>query len=104
VFLYFYGLERRIIIDAKKQGEVSDREFADIGYELYRLLAIYGHISSFGTYGYRLLEWMKLLRPQLVEISNEDISRHGLRILFSIMAGKLVRDGKSIPAEMAIPG
>lgn len=101
VFLYFYGLERRIIHDAKKPGQVSDDEFTSIADELKRLVFIYGGISSFERYAYRLLEWMNLLRPSLVSMTNKEISDNNLRLLFSILAGKLVRDRKCIPADMA---
>jgi uncharacterized tellurite resistance protein B-like protein len=47
VFLYFYGLERRILID-----EADYREIAD---ELLRLLPIYGHSASFQRYAQGLL-------------------------------------------------
>lgn len=101
VFLYFYGLERRIIHDSKTKGAVTDVEFSSIVDEVRRLLSVYGDKPPFGSYAFRLLEWMKLLRPNLVRITNEEISDHNLRVLFSILAGKLVRDGQKIPPEMA---
>lgn len=101
VFLYFYGLERRIVHDSKKKDEVSDEEFSDIVKEIRRLISEYGRNPTFKSYAYRLLEWMKLLRPSLVTITNDEIIDNNLRLLFSILAGKLVRDGQKIPAAMA---
>lgn len=45
VFLYLYGLERRLIIDAAKPGEVSEEERADIIGELLRLDRAFGKRS-----------------------------------------------------------
>ena len=47
VFLYFYGLERRILIDGADYREIAD--------ELLRLLPIYGHWASFQRYAQGLL-------------------------------------------------
>lgn len=45
VFLYLYGFERRLVIDAAKPGEVSDEERDDIIDELLRLHAAFGKRS-----------------------------------------------------------
>jgi tellurite resistance protein len=47
VFLYFYGLERRVLIDGTDHPEVAA--------ELLRLLSIYGHSASFRRYAQSLL-------------------------------------------------
>ncbi|SNY95816.1 TerB N-terminal domain-containing protein [Halomonas sp. hl-4] len=101
VFLYFYGLERRITVDSVECGEVSDEVFTNIATEIRRLLTVYGKNPAFNSYAFRLLEWMQLLRPKLISISNDEIAQHNLRVLFSINAGKLVETGQPIPAEMA---
>lgn len=101
VFLYFYGLERRVIVDSIKRGQVDDSEFAAIASEIRRLLSVYGKHPAFNSYAFRLLEWMKLLRPKQVSISSDDVARNNLRLLFSIHAGKLVKDGHPIPVQMA---
>ncbi|MGL4735353.1 MAG: TerB N-terminal domain-containing protein [Enterovibrio sp.] len=46
VFIYFYGLERRILIDSQ-EGNVTDAEFISIYQELQRLRSIYGFNRSF---------------------------------------------------------
>lgn len=46
VFLYLYGLERRLIIDARKSNEVSDEERESIINELLRLLKSFGEQSD----------------------------------------------------------
>ncbi len=49
VFLFFYGLERRVFIDK------SFKEYPQIAKEVSRLLAIYGSNGSFNGYARRLL-------------------------------------------------
>ena len=46
VFLFFYGLERRLMVDAQR-GAVSPEERADIVLEILRLLQIYGEHRAF---------------------------------------------------------
>lgn len=59
VFLFFYGLERRLFHDGMKQG-VSGSERATIVDEVRRLLSIYGENRSFRGYATNLLamEWV----------------------------------------------
>lgn len=58
VFLYFYGLERRLITDA---AVVTSEERRLIGDELRRLLGIYGgSSSSFRRYAGDLLDWVSI--------------------------------------------
>ncbi len=101
VFLYFYGLERRIVVDSVESNQVGDEDFKGIAQEIRRLLDVYGKNPAFRNYAFRLLEWMKLLRPKQVSISSDEVSEHNLRLLFSIHAGKLVAAGQPIPPQMA---
>ena len=59
VFLFFYGLERRIFVDGLK-SEISVGERGQIINEVRRLLDIYGENRSFKGYATRFLalEWM----------------------------------------------
>lgn len=59
VFLFFYGLERRIFVDAIK-GNVSAEERNDIVTEVLRLLELYGGNNSFKMYAKNFLamEWV----------------------------------------------
>ena len=60
VFLYFYALERRVLLDTTKDGAVK-AEWPAIASELRRLLAIYGESSaSFRRYADDLLKWIAL--------------------------------------------
>ena len=60
MFLFFYGLERRAIIDASKD-EAAQADWPVIAAELRRLLGIYGAKSgSFRRYASELLDWVAL--------------------------------------------
>lgn len=59
VFLFFYGLERRVIID-RDAGLVTEGELEEISNEVVRLLKIYGENKSFYSYaqGFLSLLWI----------------------------------------------
>jgi len=60
VFLFFYGLERRAIVDDLKD-EQAQRDRPAIAQELRRLLVIYGEKSfSFKRYASELLSWLEV--------------------------------------------
>src|SRR3546814_12035174 len=60
VFLFFYGLERRVIADSPNDPSARN-DWPAIVVELRRLLAIYGEKSgSFNRYAGELLSWIEL--------------------------------------------
>lgn len=60
VFLFFYGLERRAIVDSRNDPEAR-KDWPAILVELRRLVVIYGEKSgSFNSYASRLLNWIEL--------------------------------------------
>ena len=60
VFLFFYGLERRVIVDSR-DDPAARKDWPAIIDELRRLLAIYGQKSgSFTRYASELLSWIEL--------------------------------------------
>ena len=64
VFLFFYGLERRLLVDGQRRL-VSPEERGEIVRELLRLLAIYGENRGFRGYCRNLLavEWVLYGKP-----------------------------------------
>ena len=58
VFLFFYGLERRIIVDGRRGG-LSPEERAEVVAEVRRLMEIYGETANFRGHSMNLLamEW-----------------------------------------------
>jgi hypothetical protein len=55
VFLFFYGLERRLLAD----GRCSDEEQTELVSEIERLRGIYGRNAAFHNYSYRLLDFLR---------------------------------------------
>lgn len=101
VFIYFYGIERRITVDSIKQA-VDDSEFKALFDEVLRLKSIYGSSRSFSNYSIRLLEIMCLLRPHVV--SHPDLEKTPQRdsLLFKHRLATTVNDEKPIPAELVL--
>ena len=58
VFLYFYGLERRVLWDARRDSQAKD-EIPLISREILRLMEIYGHSGSFRGYASSLLQYWR---------------------------------------------
>ncbi len=101
VFIYFYGLERRITVDSVKQG-VGDTEFKLLFDEVLRLKGIYGSSRSFSNYSTRLLEVMCVLRPHVVSHPELEKTPQRDSLLFKHRLATTVSEGKPIPAVLAL--
>lgn len=101
VFIYFYGIERRITVDSNRQI-VDDLEFRKLFDEILRLRSIYVGSISFSNYSTQLMEIMYLLRPHVV--SDIDLLKTPRRnsLLFKHRLSTLVKDEKPIPADLAL--
>lgn len=105
VFVYFYGLERRLLIDMHRAGTASVERPVLLD-EVRRLLDVYGHDHSLRTYAGRLLEAATPLDgarrydspppSDLVEWTFE------LPYEVALALGQLVVDGKPIPSDWAL--
>lgn len=102
VFLFFYGLERRVLIDFQVLTIDVSEELAQITAEVERLLEIYGSNSSFCGYGSRFLEICQLLQNS----GNWDGFESPLNrtswampLVLKITLGRMVAEGKPIPAD-----
>lgn len=72
-FLYLYGLERRLIVDARRPGEVGDKERREVAGEVYRLLMAFREKSaSFALYAASLLLYDGTLLPDMPEETFRD--------------------------------
>lgn len=69
VFLYFYGLERRLLIDAHDPG-IEGTEYKGLIAEIERLLNIYDRSRSFQGYANGLLDFLRV-RGALLEQPGE---------------------------------
>lgn len=101
VFIYFYGIERRIIFDSIKQS-VDDSEFKALFEEVLRLKGIYGSSRSFSNYSIRLLEIMCLLRPHVVSYPDFEKTNQRDSLLFKYQLATAVNEEKPISAELAL--
>jgi tellurite resistance protein len=101
VFIYFYGIERRITVDSIKQA-VDDSEFKTLFDEVLRLKAIYGSSRSFSNYSMSLLEIMCLLRPHVVSYPDLEKIPQRDSLLFKHRLATTVNDEKPISAELAL--
>ncbi|MBD2784140.1 TerB N-terminal domain-containing protein [Xenorhabdus sp. DI] len=102
VFIYFYGLERRILVDGK-QKDFPDTEFKMLFEEVSRLRHIFQTNNSFRRYATQLMEAMLLLRPNTIVIDNEnEYFASGSSLLFQFRLATIVAQKKPIPAELAL--
>ncbi len=101
VFIYFYGLERRITVDSIKQA-VDDTEFKSLFDEILRLKGIYGSSRSFSNYSTRLLEIMCLLRPHVVSHPELEKTPQRDSLLFKHRLATTVNEEKPVSAELAL--
>lgn len=101
VFIYFYGIERRITVDSINQT-VDDTEFKELFDEILRLKGIYGSSRSFSNYSTRLLEIMCLLRPHVV--SHPELEKNPKRdsLLFKHRLATTVSEERPVTAELAL--
>ncbi len=102
VFLFFYGLERRLMVDAQR-GAVSPEERADIVLEILRLLQIYGEHRAFRGHAANLLamEWVLWGipddRPGYIDFTD----RYCAEPFAAVLARYAALD-RPIPAETAL--
>ncbi len=105
VFLFFYGLERRAIIDAAKD-EAARADWPAIAAELRRLLAIYGPKSgSFRGYAGSLLDWVALAEhpARLYEKPVPSFPKtYELPLYVRLALGQAAVDAAPVPAHLAL--
>lgn len=102
VFLFFYGIERRMFVDGQKGGG-SEKERSEMINEVNRLLTIYGHNRSFRGYASNFLamEWVLYQRdspvPDYLDFNDRYCSEP-----FQVVLAQLVAAGKPIPADVGL--
>lgn len=105
VFLYFYGLERRIVLDILRDG-IGASDFPDLYKELKRLYALFAAQSgSFRRYCAQLIELVEvaaskehLYRSEVTAFQ----SAYGFPFLIRLALGQAVSDGVPIPTSLAL--
>ena len=105
VFLFFYGLERRAIIDGAKD-EAAQADWPVIADELRRLLGIYGEKSnSFRRYAGELLDWVSLAShpAKLYERPVPALPKtFELPLYIRLALGQAAVDGAPVPSRLAL--
>lgn len=104
VFLYFYGIERRVLVDAQ-QSDLAREEVDGLLAEVERLRAVYSASRSFQGYAASLLAVARLLhRPFRVEDLEPPLEGRGLEmpLALKIALGAFASTGQPIPPEWAL--
>jgi tellurite resistance protein len=103
VFLFFYGLERRVFFDAINGEDVLESERETIVKEVKRLLGIYGSNNSFKGYANNFIAMEWILFHQELPIPDSIVLQNRQFVLpFQINLATYVSEGKSITSEMAL--
>jgi len=102
VFLYFYGLERRVLLEPQSAESLAESPLIEA--EIRRLLGIYGDNGSFRGYASSLLEFLEA--RALVEAPRPESPpafERSWQIPFELRVGlaKFVADGQPIPGPWA---
>ncbi len=102
VFLYFYGLERRVLSDLAAH---ASSEISKIVEEVERLLGVYGRDGSFARYAESFLALCRTIQPGAASRwqSPPPAQRTGYEFPFDLALGlgQFVAQGKAIPADWA---
>ncbi len=106
VFLFFYGLERRLLADAA-QSTAARAEAATVTAEVGRLLSIYGHNRSFRGYATGFLATVEVLQGSTARVYDGPpplpaYAWWELPPMLKLGLAQLARDGKPIPAAWAL--
>ena len=105
VFLFFYGLERRVIVDSR-DDPAARNDWPAIVAELRRLLSIYGEKSgSFQRYAGELVSWIELdgASGQLYTQPVPEFPRtYELPPYVRLALGQAAVDRAPLPAQMAL--
>ncbi|MCY4191676.1 MAG: TerB N-terminal domain-containing protein [Rhodospirillaceae bacterium] len=94
VFLYFYGLERRVFVD-----KTDSKERADIVAEVHRLLETYGHDRSIRCYLGNFINAASTLDPG--NTSRPIFKRAGCKVPANVLLalGRMAANGESLTSD-----
>jgi len=104
VFLFFYGIERRVLVDSAKSASAR-AETDGLLAEVERLLALYGSHRSFQSYARNLLSFVRLTRPLRIEDLRPPLQRVNLveaPLSLRVALGLFAREGRPLPVEWAL--
>ncbi|QEY62994.1 Tellurite resistance protein TerB [Metapseudomonas lalkuanensis] len=105
VFLFFYGLERRVFIDAKHDPDAAS-DVPTIIAEVERLLSIYDENHSFNTYASRFIDFLcqgKVAARRYLDAPPAPLPYgYELPMELRIGLGQLAVDRQPLPANWAL--
>jgi uncharacterized tellurite resistance protein B-like protein len=103
VFIFFYGLERRVYEFMKNRGSSADEVLA-IGREVARLLDLYAEKSgSFASYGESFLDLIASIESRARDLRREPVRPgYGVPHRLKIALGECARDVRPVPANLAL--
>lgn len=100
VFLFFYGLERRTLVDFK-QGQATSEELVGIRREVEELLSVYGQNGSFRSYASSFLDYLAVAStsPEAMISSQPPNQARGyeLPLSFRIGLAQFAKAKKPVP-------
>ena len=104
VFLYFYGIERRVLVDLESNPTKSD--LVACAQEVRRLLAIYGDNSSFRFYASAFLDLIDAILASAGELEAPIWSNvpktWEVPLSVRVAIGRFMKEGKALPASWAL--
>jgi uncharacterized tellurite resistance protein B-like protein len=103
VFLYFYGLERRLLVDPQQSAAArSERE--TLVTEVRRLLRVYGTNGSFRGYAEGLLAFVAADNAERRYLSSPPTRKYGWDVPFELRLGlgQIAADARPLPADWAL--
>jgi tellurite resistance protein len=107
VFLYFYGLERRVLVDARANLAAAQMELRQIFAEVTRLLRIYGSNDSFRSYATDFCDLLNLLLVQRQRVCDgpppdpAGADRWSPPLSLRLGIGEFAQDGQPLPVSWA---
>ena len=104
VFLYFYGIERRLLVD-DKNGAIPPDERKALMLELGRLKSIYGHNRSFNGYVTGFLSHLWVVNHQNdKEQPSHDllVAKRNFTSVFKFLLANAVQNGEPVNEELAL--
>jgi tellurite resistance protein len=104
VFIYFYGLERRVLADSRKSSAAKN-DIALIIAEVERLLSIYGENNSFRSYADNFLDKMRLTQlNDTLYLNSPQIAPHfsEMPLTLKVALGQMAKDAVPVTSEWAL--
>lgn len=103
VFLFFYGIERRVLIDAPK-NELARAEVPALVAEVERLLVLYGDNGSFSSYASGFVATARLAHGLAGADQAPVATSRGWEVPLDVKlaVGSRAADGRPIPADWAL--